>query len=270
MTWYNINPDSDKAQVDGNAITASSTNYDGGSSVALGTALPTDTVLTDFLQLGGRAEVHGSQVVQGANVFGAFQTAPTAITSVADSSGLASYTLAGHGLTVGTTVNVTGSTTGNVDGVQKIVEVPDVNTFVTDKAYAVSAVAGSYTEVSGRFASMTPEQYIMLAYLSTVAGGEATRVGFGSDYGIRRSIHKLEHMWSRLVATAIRAGYWNIYTGSFLIDPTVQDDAPTFGTDDAANPTRAIPGELTYRTSGQQDGATGFGVTEDDYEEKTS
>ena len=108
----------------------------------------------------------------------------------------------------------------------------------------------------------------MRGYVQDVANGQYTYTGFGNDFGIRRSIHKLEHMYTRRVATAIRAGYWNIFTGTWSTDPVVADDAPTWGTDDAANPTRAIPGELVYRVSGQPDGTNG--ITQDDYEAKTS
>lgn len=274
MTWYTIFPNNDKKQVNGSAITGTSTNIDGGMAIALGTSLPADTVLTTQLQLGDRRSVFSTQVLQSKDVFGAFQATPVALTSVADAGGAnagkCDFTLAGHGLTVGQVFSVSGSTSGNVDGVHKIIAVPDGNSIVTDKPYVASATAGSYSLVAGTFATMTADQYIMLAYSSSVAGGQKVRTGFGSDFGIRRSIHKLEHMYSRLVATAIRAGYWNIYTGVWSTDPTVQDDAATWGTDDAANPTRPLPGELTYRTSGQQDGSTGYGVTEADYPAKTS
>lgn len=264
MTWYTLFPDADKKQVDGNAITSTSTKYKGGTCFALGTSIPTDCQFTAFVQLGDRKSVFGTQVVQSKDVFGAFQTSATAITSVADDgSGYCDYTLATHGLAVGDVVNVTGSTSGNVDGPQKITSVPDVNSFVTDKAYVASASAGSYTEVAGTWATMTAGEYIMLGYASSVAGGQKTTTGFGSDYGIRRSIHKLEHLYTRRVATAIRAGYWNIYTGEWSTDPVVADDAATWGTDEAATPTRAIPGELTYRVSGMPDGT--YGPIQDDY-----
>ena len=61
-----------------------------------------------------------------------------------------------------------------------------------------------------------------------------------------RSIHKLEVVRTRRLTTAIRAGYWNIYSGSFTTPPTVAVD--TFATDEAATPTRSVPGELTYKT----------------------
>lgn len=271
MSNYTLFPDDDKKQTDGNAITATSTLVDGGSAAALGTSVPTDSVMTAQLQLGDRAEVHGSQVVQGKNVFGAFQGTPVSLTSVADAgganAGLCDFTLATHGLVVGQVFSVSGSTSGGVDGVHKIIAVPDVNSIVTNRPYVASATAGDYALVSGRYASMTPEVYLIRGYSLVVAGGEVTLPAFGNDFGIRRSIHKLEHMWSRLVATAIRAGYWNIFTGTWSTEPTVQDDAATWGTDEAATPSYAIPGELTYRVSGQPDGTNG--VIQDDYEAKT-
>lgn len=269
MTWYTLYPDADKKQVNGSAITATSTKYKGGTLFAAGTAVPASGIFTAFVQLGDRKSVFGTQVLQSKDVFGAFHSSATTLTSVADDgSGFCDFTLAGHGLTVGTVINVTGSTSGNVDGPQKITSVPDANSIVTDKAYVASATAGDYTTVAGRFASMTAGQYIMLGYSSSVAGGQATRVGYGADYGIRRSIHKLEHMYTRRVATAIRAGYWHIYEGRFTTAPTVADDASTWGTDEAATPTRAKPGELTYRHSGMPDGT--YGPIQDDYKAKTS
>ena len=62
----------------------------------------------------------------------------------------------------------------------------------------------------------------------------------------RRALHKIEGLSTRRVATAIRAGYYNISTGLFSTAPTVASDS--FGQDDAATPTSAVPGELTYKT----------------------
>lgn len=61
----------------------------------------------------------------------------------------------------------------------------------------------------------------------------------------RRSIHKLEVLRSRLATTAIREGHWNEYTGQYDPGyPLVVTDS--LGTDNAANPTRAVPGILAY------------------------
>jgi hypothetical protein len=56
--------------------------------------------------------------------------------------------------------------------------------------------------------------------------------------------------------TAIRAGYWNIYTGTWSTTPTTavdnfwdiaNDTTSSTSTDQAATPTRSVPGELTYK-----------------------
>ncbi len=273
MANYTIFPDDDKQQVGGGAITATSTIIDGGTAAALGVALPTDTVLTAELQLGGRAAVHGSQVVQQKDVFGAFHGTPATATAVDDdTNGFCDFTDTSHGLSVGDVVSVSGSTTGNVDGVHVITSLPDANSFVTNRPFVTSATAGDYTLVQGRCASMTAGTWLIQGYTMVPAEQAGTFPAYGKS-GITNSIHRMLHMRSRLVATAIRAGFWDIFSGVFTTAPTVQDDhaggAGTWGTDDAANPTRPIPGELVYRTSGQQDGSTGFGVTEDDYEAKT-
>lgn len=75
-----------------------------------------------------------------------------------------------------------------------------------------------------------------------------------------RSIHKLEVLTTRRVATAIRAGHWNIYTGVFSPAPTVATDS--LGTDNAATPTRSSPGQLVYMTGAKV-------PVRDDYKAKT-
>ena len=75
-----------------------------------------------------------------------------------------------------------------------------------------------------------------------------------------RSIHKLEVVRTRRLTTAIRAGYWNIYSGTWSTNPTVAVDS--LATDDAANPTRSSPGELTYMTGA-------IVPVNDDYKAKT-
>lgn len=62
-----------------------------------------------------------------------------------------------------------------------------------------------------------------------------------------RSIHKRESFKSSGYATAVRAGYWNIYTGKWTVNPTPTTESP--GTDEAATPTRSVPGEFVYKSS---------------------
>ena len=89
-----------------------------------------------------------------------------------------------------------------------------------------------------------------------------------SKPGLTRSIHKLEVLRTRRLTTAIRAGKWNIFKGAFLNNQNQSVDAPTVATDslssdNAATPTRAVPGELTYKTGAPV-------PVQDDYKAKTN
>lgn len=82
-----------------------------------------------------------------------------------------------------------------------------------------------------------------------------------------RSIHKLEVLTTRRLTTAIRAGKWNIFKGAFLNNQNQAADNPVVATDslssdNAATPTRAVPGELVYKTSAPV-------PVQDDYKAKT-
>lgn len=265
MANYTLFPDANKKQVSGADITATSTVIAGSTAFALGTSVP-DGPITAQVQLGISRTAFGSQTLQSKNVFGVYQGTPVTLTSVADNgSGFNRFTLAGHTLEVGNVINVINSTSGNVNGLQKVTAI-DTNTFDTDKAYVAAAVAGEYRLTVGTFAGQTVDNYIIRGYAHEVAGGQFTVVGYGSRPEYRRSIHKVEHVHTRKVATAIRAGYWNIFSGEFSTAPENSDDIGLFGQDDAAVPSYAVPGELTYRVSGNQGGP---GVTDADYEAKT-
>lgn len=64
-----------------------------------------------------------------------------------------------------------------------------------------------------------------------------------------RSIQKLETLRTRRLTTAIRAGYWNIYSGTFSTQPTNAVDS--LATDYAAEPTQAAPGQIVYMSRGK-------------------
>lgn len=68
----------------------------------------------------------------------------------------------------------------------------------------------------------------------------------GNNPAQLRSINKRESYKSNGVATAMRAGYFNLFTGKFSPVPTPVNENP--GTDVAANPTRSAPGDLVFRT----------------------
>ena len=77
---------------------------------------------------------------------------------------------------------------------------------------------------------------------------------------LRNAVHKIEAITTRRVATAIRNGSLNIYTGLFSVAPTNASDS--FGNDVAARPTRLVPGKLVYKL-GQKSPVV------DSYDEKT-
>jgi hypothetical protein len=83
-----------------------------------------------------------------------------------------------------------------------------------------------------------------------------------SDPNNIQSIHKIESVRTRRLTSAIRQNKWNEYSGEFDSGfPVVAVD--NFGADDAANPTRSVPGELVYRTGSPN-------VVQDNYKKKTS
>lgn len=80
--------------------------------------------------------------------------------------------------------------------------------------------------------------------------------------GLIRSIHKLEVLRTRRFTTAIRANKYNRYTGVWDAgSPVVAVDS--LASDTAATPTRAAPGQLTYKL-GQP-----VPVSDNDYKAKT-
>lgn len=96
-------------------------------------------------------------------------------------------------------------------------------------------------------------------YTTLISGVSNTILRSGADVpSLIRSIARSETIRTRRTTTAIRAGYFNIYTGLFTTPPTAGVDnwwsiagnatSPT-STDVAASPSRTTPGRLVYKTS---------------------
>lgn len=95
-------------------------------------------------------------------------------------------------------------------------------------------------------------------YTTLISGVSNTILRSGADVpSLARSIARSETIRTRRTTTAIRAGYFNIYTGLFTTQPTVAVDnwwsisantTSTTSTDIAASPTRSVPGRLVYKT----------------------
>lgn len=83
--------------------------------------------------------------------------------------------------------------------------------------------------------------------VTTELGGVSSDVldTTGSNPGLVRSIHKLETLRTRRMTTAIRNNKWNEYSGKWDANfPVTAVD--TLGTDNAAEPTREVPGTLNF------------------------
>lgn len=122
----------------------------------------------------------------------------------------------------------------------------------TDADKAVSGGTFAHNHVKPIAARVTNE----------IAGVTSSVLGTTSNNPAQlRSINKRESYKSSGVATAIRAGYFNLYTGKFSPAPTPVSEAP--GNDVAANPTRSAPGDIVFRTGAK------LPVTSYDYKAKT-
>lgn len=83
---------------------------------------------------------------------------------------------------------------------------------------------------------------------STRGGVASATLLSGGDVSLpNRGINKKESVKSILVATAIRNNQYNRYTGLWSSTPTSQDDSAMVANDVAANPSRDIPGHLTFK-----------------------
>lgn len=259
-----------------------------GRAHNLGTSNSTQSVGMNELLLGDRGRtVFASQIITSArqSVQGADYSGATAITSAATNSGLTRYTLAAHTLTVGDSIIVL-DTNGFLSGPQRVTAGTGLGTFDTDKPFTSGAGTLTYGTNDGDFATMTAGRYVarrLNGNSNFLRGIASTLLQSGaSDYQIRRSIHKVETAFRHDgVATAMRAGFWDSVNGVFTTAPTatntsvgdVSGATVTDGTaDNAASPTRAIPGELVYREGGKPSAATtsGSGVHMDDYKSQTA
>lgn len=99
--------------------------------------------------------------------------------------------------------------------------------------------------------------------ITTEIAGQSTSIlsNSANNPAQLRSINKREDYRSPGTATAIRAGYFNLYTGTFSTSPTPVSETP--GTDTAATVTRSSPGDLVFRTGAK------LPVRTQDYKSKT-
>lgn len=179
------------------------------------------------------------------------------ITSVAASGGVAVYTLNTHGLLVGQVMYVT-DTNNKVTGIQRITA-KTTHTFTTDKTYTSGAGTLGYKLISGTLAYSASRYSVIRKVSTTINNVSNTALLSGaSDVGKRQSPHKVLTAFRHDgKATAIRAGYWNEYSGTWSTAPTatnssignVSGSTVTDGSaDNEGNVSRSIAAELVYRS----------------------
>lgn len=146
------------------------------------------------------------------------------------------------------TMRANGSSASNVvENVKTVRPVVDafgskvVEDSVTEKDYAGKAVS------AGTFAHNHVKPISSLV-TTELAGVDTNAIKTpGNDGDIIRSINKVEDNKSVLFTTALRANKYNRVTGKWDSGyPAAQ--TISFASDEAANPTLSVPGELTYRT----------------------
>ena len=168
---------------------------------------------------------------------------------------------------------VTASSTVNNGGVGKNV---GTSTILTDRAlgtpdrggvFASTPVDGATIDYAdkalsaGTFKSEN-QRGVIQRVTNELAGGVSNDflTHSADDVSNARSIARQEVVTTTRTTTAIRAGNWNEYSGTWSTDPTTATDAfwdiandttSATSTDEAATPTRNVPGELTYKL-GQQ------------------
>ncbi|NBU33483.1 hypothetical protein EBZ38_11425 [bacterium] len=138
---------------------------------------------------------------------------------------------------------------GNVGPKRKFIVSPKVyqnerqvvGSVVVDNNSANKAVSG------GVFAHNT--QSPIAKKVTVVLGGVSNTVlrSGAARPELVKSINSVQSVRTRKTSTAARAGKFNIYTGKFDTNyPAVTLD--TFATDNAAAPTRDLPGQLVFKT----------------------
>lgn len=111
---------------------------------------------------------------------------------------------------------------------------------VLDNDWADKAVSG------GTFA-YNDRDGVGMRYTTELAGVSNTALKSGASVpALTEGIHRLRTLRTRRFTTAIRANKYNRYTGQFEAGyPVVAVDS--LATDNAATPTRDVPGQLVYK-----------------------
>lgn len=206
-----------------------------------------NTSENNTVALGGVDVNTGVSLTQEGILQSVFKNAAVTITSVADSSGFCVFTKSSHGLSVGQYLMISGATAPSLNTVHKITA-KDGNTFTTNVAYTASATAGVYRTQNGNMGVVAEGKYAGWQLTDELAGISSTAFDNTGGDAADRSNHKLESA-RRLNITSI-----DYNTGVATLGANAGasydyhkglNETPI---DQAASPTRAVPGELVIMT----------------------
>lgn len=207
-----------------------------------------NTSENNTVALGGVDVNTGVSLTQEGILQSVFKNSAVTITSVADSGGgFCKFTLNTHGLAVGAYLMISGATAASLNTVHKITA-KDTNTFTTNVPYTTSATAGVYRTQNGNMGVVAEGKYAGWQLTDELAGVSSTAFDNTGGDAADRSNHKLES-GRRLNVTSI-----DYYTGVATLGANAGasydyhkglNETPI---DQAASPTRAVPGELVIMT----------------------
>lgn len=120
-------------------------------------------------------------------------------------------------------------------------------------AYSSGPIDGDDTDkaaYSAPFAKNT-NNLIAMRSKNAIFNGIAVLINSSIYPAYVQSIKYIESRVTAKIATSIRSGGYNIFTGKFTMGlPTVSTD--NFGTDNAARSSYAVPGSITFMVNGKE------------------
>lgn len=266
MSNYNLNVSSpDMKRMNGNSITSTSVKYNGGTAKMAGNVSSTGP-LSNVNIVTTNDKGYNSNVAGMNNAVSPVNWSESNTNkSVANGSspwvGHAVVTDTTHGSKVGDPIKLVDNASGLYDGVYRVVDVINANSYVINApfTYAVGTGVDIYhgvAEYSGgpvkKVGYLKEGRYAIRQVPVSVYDGSTTKTLMGSpasEYG-RRKIHSMTSVRSKLVESAIRSGYWNIFTGKFDQAVVAQNDFSSFGSDDeidSASDGFGLKGEFAYK-----------------------
>lgn len=277
MSNYTVFASSDVMQANKSSITATSTKFNGGT-VKNGGNVATNGPLDASNVVEKLKTEYGSSYVAGVNnaVGAALWQLSNGNMAIANGSGVWAghdkVTDTSHGRVVGDVIKLIDNNAGNAkSGFYRIVAVVDANSYIINSAYT-SAIGSQinvyHAERNLDNTALVPVGNLRAGYYAMRgvplqvynAGTIIETMGSpSSDFG-RRKVNSRASVRSHLVATAIRAGYWDVFSGTFSTDPTAQNDYSSFGLDSEVQD--AASG---YGTAGEFAWRYGITTTQDDY-----